>query len=290
MNIPVLTGLNVLDRIKPIAGGVYMSAVEIGIPCIIANGTINDINGIPYLNEDFQAEYSKYAERLKACQCVVFARIVNEDEKDINDNAYEFGLLDRITRRSMYSGNKPVKCRIVVEDACSMVSLSMQLEYRMQMLHGIVKGFKAEFPDVRLEIQPNVRLDEFDKNKVIDFVLSNAQKQQQTLIYLRDAQYVEGANSVLTCNAFYLDANDLFRLKIKKIETLKKNDYITKEVYEIITSLEVEFNDSKVLIPYKNKKLSSNRLLLNLIRDKKVTEIEFRGVQIDGTIKHCTIL
>lgn len=287
MKIPVLTGIDVLDDISKTQKDIYLSAVEVGVPCLIANGIITDLNGVVFENEDFQAEYRDYAQKMKNCSAVIYARIVPELELGFKDDLHELSFVTRLYRKTEYTGTHTLKCRVVAEDLFSAASETLKFEHRMAILKSILQVARFENPRMRLELQHSMKMETFDKKTAIDFVLENAEKGQQTLIYFGDSKYIQNAKTLKDCKAFYLDPHIEFELDIEEIKTTKHIDYVSKKEILVITDILVTYLGTTVNVPYYDKKQSTNTGLLKLIEEKKVTKLTFRAVPIDGTIKYC---
>lgn len=288
MNPPVQSGINTIDML-PKNTEFHISEVKPGIPCILMNGKVCNLNGIAYKNEDFQETFAPLTDRLLDCKCIAFGKIVDKDVLIGVDDELDFDFETKLARTTVSAANMP-NCEIIIEDIFMLISKDTMFKHRFLMAKGMLAGVAITSPDVPVSMQKTMIATDANKKEIIDFVLAGAQNRAMTAFYPSEGKYIEGANKLNTCQCFYVDPYEIFTEEIVDYKSRESMAYPDNEKTQILSNVNVEYNSTKIELSYTNKKKSSNKLLLKLIEEKKVSKVSFRGVEIDGTIKYSTPL
>lgn len=288
MNPPVQSGINTIDML-PKNTEFHISEVKPGIPCILMNGKVCNLNGIAYRNEEFQETFAPLSDRLLDCKCIAFGKIIDKGVLIGVDDELDFDFEAKLTKQSISAQHMP-DCEIIIEDIFMLISKETMFKHRFLMAKGMLAGIAITNPDVPIKMQKTMIATEANKKEIIDFVLSAAGNRAMTAFYPSDGKYIEGASKLNSCQCFYVDPYEIFTEEIVSYKSRESMAYPDNTKTEILSEVNVEYNSTKIELSYNNKKKSSNKLLLKLIEEKKISKVSFRGVEIDGTIKYATPL
>lgn len=284
MNPPVQTGINTIDML-PKNTEFHISEVKPGIPCILMNGKVCNLNGIAYKNEDFQETFAPICERIFDCKCIAFGKIIDIDMIPGIDDDMDFDFESALTRNQMPASRMP-DCKIELEDIFISLSKDTIFKHRQQMLAGMVTGTKITSPDTPIYTQKKMIANSSASKEIIDFALAAAKNKATIAFYPADGKYIEGADKLSSCQCFYIDPFEVFEEDVKSFKERESTAYPDNEKAVILDKVIIEYNSTEIELSYTNKKKSSNKLLLEFIKKDIIKKVLFRGVEIDGTIKY----
>jgi hypothetical protein len=285
MKLPVLTGMSAIEKYAP-KTTIHLSSVRMGIQCLILNGYVCDITGMPFKNNEFQEDFKDFSERVNNCKSIVFGRIVDTSIPFKNYSIYELSSLQRLTYDSSVYSRKKESIKIEVEDIYCFTATGLKFRERHLFLSNIILSIKATNKKTNTEIQPYIILADYKKSDVDAFVLAAARRNEIVLFRDNEFLYSEGEAKLNECKSFYLNPFEEIEAKIGDVEfdeievvELKENlPHISR-----ITAVSIGFDD--VIIDFDKEKSSTRRVLYELILKKKISSIKFEAVIFENKLK-----
>lgn len=276
MNLPVLTGLSSIEQYSPKIP-INVASIRFGMPCLIMNRQICNLNGIPFGNEEFQSDFKKLSERIYDCSVVAIGRIIDETSIYSGLNRYTLNTVQKITYNSKhYSVNKD-NIAIELDDIHFNHTETISFKTRFGLLLNIVKSMSALGINVQLPVNQTIEV--FNKKTLLDIVKKSAEIGNDVVIRDMESLYIGGSPELSRVRSFILNPFEEVEDDVEDVElTTPKELKETKKITNIITK--IKFKTTSVTVDYSKEKEYTRYALTKLIAlDRK---IKFESVIMDG--------
>jgi len=284
INPTMMVGMSKISKLKE-GQALLIKEIKTGVPCLIVNGLVCDINGIPFPNSDFQEALSSISERVKVCKAIVTGKIVrrySSYEQDGGDPFnYEFA---SALKRTAGSARTFDNFKIIAEDMFLTLSENTGAIHRMNMMNGMIVGVKAVDPTCPIEVTRVLHMDASTNKEILNFAEIAAKAASMIEIHDSMAKYKEQNKSVI------IDLLELMTGKVESVKKIKTMGFGEIKASEKIEFIQVSCNNETVKISYHAKKYSASQKTLSLIEEKSIDSILFRAAMIDGKIKYARTL
>ncbi len=276
MNLPVLTGLSSIEQYNP-KTPINVASVRFGMPCLIINKKVCNLNGIPFGNEEFQEDFRKLSERVYDCAIVAVGRIVDETNIYTNLTRYTLNTVHKVTYNSKYYSANRDNIAIELDDVHFNHSETIAFKTRFGMLTNMVKSVAAM--GVNVQIPVNQTIEKFDKNILLGIVQKSAEIGNDVIIRDMESLYIGGNPLLSQVRSFIFNPFEEIEDEVEDVELTVPNEL--KDVKKITTIIsKIKFKSTGVTVDYSKEKEYTRYALTSLIAlDKK---IKFESVIMYG--------
>lgn len=282
-NSPVLTGDAIITRLisRIDAGEPYhLSSVKPGIPCLILNRRICDINGVPFDNTDLQNKFDWISTRFHNCKFIGVGRIVYKEGYSTAEIARRVGIT--------YDGHYKkygVLVSIELEDIVSKAGVFITYEHRLKIIEGYTNA--ADNIKDMLTVQKQMPSSDKTKEGIRRFILENHKNGYLTLVkYSGITPYTEDGS----IESYYINPSEVFSGDIIGMVSSKKKPISASEKrlndIESLDFVTVMFNKRKIQIPMIGIPITTNLILLNAIKEKKIKKLLYSAIVTDGVLSN----
>lgn len=276
MNLPVLTGLSSIEQYKPKIP-INVASVRFGMPCLIINKKICNLNGIPFGNDEFQSDFKNLSERIYDCSVVAIGRIIDETSIYSGVNMYTLNTVHKITYNSKhYSVNKD-NIAIELHDLHFNHTDTISFKTRFGLLSNIVKSMAAI--GINVQLPANETMEVFNKDSLLKMIKKSAEIGNDIFIRDLESLYIGGNPELSRVRSFILNPFEEVEDEVEDVElTTPKELKEIKKITNIITK--IKFKTTGVTVDYSKEKEYTRYALTKLMAlDRK---IKFESVIMDG--------
>lgn len=276
MKLPVLTGLSSIEQYKP-KEKISISSIRLGVPCLIMNRKVCNLNGIPFSNSEFQDDFKELSNRIYDCDSIAIGTIVDVSAPYSSKGLYSFDLAQKVTYNSKrYTITKD---SIVIElyDLEFNKAKHVQLRSRFALLANIIKNISLIVK--RVELADTMEMTSFDKNKFKSSVLASARLSNNLMIRDLDSKYIGGSPLLNETRSFILNPFEEVEDEVEDV-TLDVPTELKgiQSISNIIST--IRFKNSKVTVDYSKSKEYTRYAIARLIADD--SKIKFEAVIDNG--------
>lgn len=276
MKLPVLTGISSVEQYNP-KTPIEIFSVRFGMPCLIINKQICDLNGNPFTNEEFQSDFKKLAIRMDDCAVIGIGVIFDKTNIYSKFNRYSLNSVHKVTYNSRhYTINKDNIC-IEMHDIQFLHTKTIAFNTRLGLLSNIVKSMSSSGVNVELPI--NVKMETFDKAKFNEFIKNSACVGNNVVVMDSTSIYIGGEPQLNQVRSFILNPFQEVEDEVVSYTTVKSDELSAFSDINVVIE-KVRFKNSGVEVDYSKEKEYVRSVLIKMINNK--SKIKFESAIIDG--------